>query len=858
VGDGLVTLRMLGGVELTGPDGQPVRSILTQPSRLALLLYLSTTNSGRFHRKDTVRAVFWPEADAQHARQALNRAIYVLRQALGAEVLVTRGDDEVRVVDDRLRCDVVQFEKALDSGAPEAALELYRGELAPGFLVSGLPDFERWMDAERGRLRERALEAAIRLTEEEERRGRLELAARWAARAALLAPYDELTAARHISLLDRIGDRAAALRAYEDLRRRLQEDLEVDPSPETVALIDAVRARRESRRAPPPETRPATTEPALVTPRRAISRRHLIGGAVTVALLGLVAARLLRSHPLALTTANAIRLTSEPGIEYQPALSPDGSMVAFTTVKHGHKSISVRSAAGGPSGGEVQVTRGETEDEGLSAWSADGELVRYVSEPRPATFPRSFAMRSVSRLGGPVRTVPVPRFSRSIAWTRDDTRAAFVSNDSLFTYRTADPRPRLLTVQGGTWRPHSLTWSPDGRWIAYVYGNNFWTEGWNLAPATVWLIDPESGQLVQVSDETHLNVSPAWLDDHHLLFISDRDGPRELYLVTIGADGPRGTPVKVPGGTDAHSISISRDGRRLALAKLIGKQNVWSFPLPGSRPLRAGDGRPVTTDVQIVETHDVSTDGRWLVYDSNLQGDVGMYRMRLDGGTPAPVAAGPLTVGFPHLSPDGREIAFYAGASMDIWVVSAEGGTPTQLTNTPDVEENPIWAPDGLSVVYRASQRGRGEAWIVTRDRIGAPWNAPRLLVREGCAFQVWAHDGRGLICGHPGRTTLTMVDRTGATVWQRDLAVWGLSKTGAPVLSPDGTTLYLGATSHGQIGIWALPLAGGTPRLAIPLDDPSLVVHSYPGTINVTRDRLYLTVGEYESDIWVMDLVRR
>ena len=283
VGDGLVTLRMLGGVELTGPDGQPVRSILTQPSRLALLLYLSTTNSGRFHRKDTVRAVFWPEADAQHARQALNRAIYVLRQALGAEVLVTRGDDEVRVVDERLRCDVVQFEKALDSGAPEAALELYRGELAPGFLVSGLPDFERWMDAERGRLRERALEAAVRLTEEEERRGRLELAARWAARAALLAPYDERTAARHIWLLDRIGDRAAALRAYEDLRRRLREDLEVDPSPETAALIDAVRARRESRHSPtPPDTRLATTEPALVTPRRAISRMYLIRGAVTV------------------------------------------------------------------------------------------------------------------------------------------------------------------------------------------------------------------------------------------------------------------------------------------------------------------------------------------------------------------------------------------------------------------------------------------------------------------------------------------------------------------------------------------------------------------------------------------------
>jgi len=51
--------------------------------------------------------------------------------------------------------------------------------------------------------------------------------------------------------------------------------------------------------------------------------------------------------------------------------------------------------------------------------------------------------------------------------------------------------------------------------------------------------------------------------------------------------------------------------------------------------------------------------------------------------------------------------------------------------------------------------------------------------------------------------------------------------------------------------------MVGGEPRLIVTFEDPSLVVQSYPGTINVTRDRLYLTVGEFESDIWVMDLVR-
>lgn len=856
--DAQVTLRLLGAVELTGPHGQPVRSVLTQPSRLALLLYLASTNSGRFHRKDIVRAVFWPEADAQHARQALNRAIYVLRQALGIDVLATRGDDEVRVVEGRLCCDVVQFEKALEAGSLEAALDIYRGELAPGFLVSGIPDFERWIDAERDRLRQRAVAAAIELAAREETAGRVEWAVRWVNRAAGLAPYEERIAARRISLLDRIGDRAAALTAFEELRRRLRDDLGVDPSPETVALVEAMRGRRELKGPlERPERAPIPSQSMPAPPPRSKTRWPLLAGTITLAVAALVTARLLRPRPLVLTTSNGVRVTSEPGIEYQPVLSPDGSMVAFTTVKDGHKRISVRSAAGGPSGGEVSLTTGATEDEAFPAWSRDGELVRYVSEPRPATFPRSFSLRFVSRLGGATRAASLPRFSQSVAWSRDDARVAFVSHDSVFTFSTADPQPRLLTVHGGTWRPHSLAWSPDGRWLVYVYGNHFWTDGWNIAPATVWLIDRETGKRFRVSDETHLNVSPAWLDDHHLLFISDRDGPREIYLVTIGPAGTPGSLQKVPGGSDAHSISISGDGRRLAVAKLTGRQNVWSFPLPGSRPLLAADGHPVTTGMQIVETHDVSADGQWLLYDSDLQGNAGIYKLPLDGGEPVPVFTGPVPVGFPRWSPDRREVVYYAGASLDIWVVSADGGTPTQLTNSPEVEENPIWAPDGLSVVYRAGENGRGQAWIVTRDRIGGPWNPPRQLMGDGCAYQLWAHDGAGLLCGHPGQTTLTLVAPTGALLWQRDLAAFGVSKPGPAVLSPDGNTLYLRATREGRTGIWTLPWAGGTPRLAIALDDPVFVVRSYPGTINVTRDRLYLTIGEYDSDIWVMDLVQ-
>jgi hypothetical protein len=49
-----------------------------------------------------------------------------------------------------------------------------------------------------------------------------------------------------------------------------------------------------------------------------------------------------------------------------------------------------------------------------------------------------------------------------------------------------------------------------------------------------------------------------------------------------------------------------------------------------------------------------------------------------------------------------------------------------------------------------------------------------------------------------------------------------------------------------------AIPLYGGAPRLIVAFDDPALVA---PGMIRVGRDRLYLTVSQYESDIWVTHL---
>jgi Tol biopolymer transport system component/DNA-binding SARP family transcriptional activator len=867
--DGVYSLRVLGGVELEGPDGEPVRPVLAQPRRLALLIYLTAAGSG-FHRRDTPLGMFWPEVDEGRARQGLNRAIYFLRQFLPPEAIQTRGDHEVGVSEERLACDAVQFQKALAAGELETALALYRGDLAPGFLVDEAPEFVRWLEGERDRLREQAVRAAVELAAREEAAGRDRTAERWLGRAEELAPLDEGVAGRRMRLLDRLGERAGAVRVFEALRERLRDELEVDPSPETVALMAAIRSRQAARpvngdAAPSPAagSSGASSPEASKAPRLArapleVRRPWRSAAAVaTLVVAGGWAALTLRPPSPAMSTGHTVPLTSEPGVEFQPALSPDGSLVAFVAIRGGRHVLVVRSAAGAPGGSELLPAADQAGEQYLPTWSPDGQVVRFVDSPvegRPGPEPNWF---EVPALGGPARRVDLPRPSRWVAWSRDGRRAAFAEGDSLFIYEMNDRSNRLLTVQANVLGIHSLAWSPDARWIAYVAGNTFWPWSWNTAPSAIWLASTRDGSRIQVTDGAHTNVSPAWADDHHLFFISDRDGRREVYAVALGRHGPEREAIKVPGGSDAHSISLSANGRRLALAHYVTDQNVWSFADSVDPPVSMAAGRRVTGGAQVVETHDVSPDGKWLVYDTNLFEDGDLFKVPVSGGTPVPVVTGMTAASYPRFSPDGREIAFSGGPDWDVWVVGAEGGAPTRVTSQPGIGEVPIWSPDGLHLAFRSPRGGVIEAWTLSRPRLRAPWEAPRRLTKFGCAFQSWVPDGSGLLCGRPGSDTLTLVSTTGAVVWRRDLSGDGLRAPGPAVFSEDGKTLYLRAEGNLGRGIWAWPYHGGRPRLVVPLGRSELPAIVYPGNVNVSRGRLFLTVSRLESDIWVMDLIR-
>lgn len=249
----MIELRLLGGVEFRAPHGRTPEQILAHEKAFALLAYLAAAHPFGSHRRDSLAALLWPELDQDHARAALRKALHGVRQSIGPDAIVSAGDETIGIADAAVWCDVRAFEEALRDNRPADALALYRGDFLPGTFLSDAPEFERWVDRERQGLRATAVRAAWMASEESERAGKAAEAIRCARRALHFSPDDENGARKLITLLDRLGDRAGAIRVYEDFERYLARELDVAPSRETASLIDEIR----SSAAPRPELRGA-------------------------------------------------------------------------------------------------------------------------------------------------------------------------------------------------------------------------------------------------------------------------------------------------------------------------------------------------------------------------------------------------------------------------------------------------------------------------------------------------------------------------------------------------------------------------------------------------------------------------
>jgi len=303
-----IRLRTLGSLQLQGAEGDELRSLLAQPRRVALLVYLALATPRGLHRRDKLLALFWPEQDEPRARNALSQAVHFLRRTLGAEAIVSRADEELGVNQEMVWCDAIAFEAALDAGKAAEALELYRGALLEGFHVSdAAPEFGRWLDDERARLSRRHAQAVEETATAREAAGDFAGAVLWLRRLAAHDPFSSRVTLRLMRALAASGDPAAAIQQARVHKTLLREELQAPPDPQVTALVGELQSRGGGEPVPParaleraevaPVPTPVSPGPAPESAHRTGNRRRMTRvGLAFVSVLVAVAGGLALSH----------------------------------------------------------------------------------------------------------------------------------------------------------------------------------------------------------------------------------------------------------------------------------------------------------------------------------------------------------------------------------------------------------------------------------------------------------------------------------------------------------------------------------------------------------------------------------
>ena len=557
-----------------------------------------------------------------------------------------------------------------------------------------------------------------------------------------------------------------------------------------------------------------------------------------------------------------VRITHDTGLELYPALSPDGLMVAYVAGPVGGMHVYVRQIDGGR---PISLTDAPAQYV-WPQWSPDGKRIAFeavVAQSR-------YEILVTPALGGArVRAYTGSASSLvGFAWASNSKELAVAAGTEL----------RSITIDGGSSRklidlvlrtPHSgafpLSWSPDGTRIAYAEGNPGYIarEGpmSNLAPASISVVTLATGETRSVTDGTSLNHGPVWTPDgRHLLFVSDRSGSRDIFRVPISESGAHAAPARMTTGVGVHTFSLSRDGRRLAYSVMGSRQNIWSIPLPASGHASLADARAVTTGNQTTEIMALSPDRQWLAFDSDLNGNQDIYKVRVSGGEQVRLTTDSASDFGAAWSPNGQEIAFYSlrRGNRDIFVMSSDGGSVEQLTNHPADDWSPDWSPSGDMLAYFSDRVSPAQVFILSRDKGELIGGRSRQVTHEGARVPKWSPDGQ-LIAYWASYTnphhTLSVVPPAGGK--PRVLVHFDSSVSYIfPRWSRDGRSVYYKTLeADGASKLWRVPVAGGEPRLVVRFDDAAR--RSLRREFATDDAVVYFTLNEHESDVWMMELMR-
>lgn len=414
-----------------------------------------------------------------------------------------------------------------------------------------------------------------------------------------------------------------------------------------------------------------------------------------------------------------IPLTTFQGRENQLAFSPDGNQMAFVWngPKDDNPEIYV-SLIGAES--PLRLTTNPAEDT-KPVWSPDGRYLAFMRQ-----LPDSTAFYLIPALGGAERKLvdvfpyQVPSPGNSPYYSPDGKYLAVPDKSSaadplsIFLVSVVSGEKRRITSPPLGMGDHYPAFSPDGKMLAFVRANSLSTDDLYVLPLA-------GGEPKRLTFEGTPIQGVAWTSNSKEIIFSSRRNDSATHIWRIAAGG--GTPERIDTvGKAVQSPAVSLHGNRLAYTQLFDDVNIWQIELDS-----AGRGRSQTELIASTfwdHGPDYSPDGRKIVFASSRSGGDGIWVCESDGSKPRLlIDCGPYVSGTPRWSPDGRWIAFDSRSNMpdtdgnpDIFVISADGGQPRQLTKDPAEDVVPSWSRDGRWIYFGSRRSGSLQIWKVPAE----------------------------------------------------------------------------------------------------------------------------------------------
>jgi eukaryotic-like serine/threonine-protein kinase len=409
-------------------------------------------------------------------------------------------------------------------------------------------------------------------------------------------------------------------------------------------------------------------------------------------------------------------LTSFTGYKDFSSFSPDEERIVFSW-----------NGAQGGSGGRQErdvyiktISRGDPvrltfapQDDTHPAWSPDGRSIAFCRLMDNQTPYMRFAILIVPVTGGAVRKIT--EGAEGVSWSPDGRTLAVAGlppeSGGIFRVSVENGVRTRLT----RWSLHLdelPVFSPDGNWIVF-------TRSFGPRARELFLIPALGGSERQLTFEHQPTYGATWTaDSKEIVYSSNRGGGGEsLWRITLAG----GTPRRVASTfEEAFYPSISRKGDRLTYTESFKDTNIYlseGVGFAGRSVLpHFGEPRALIVSSRRDDSPNISgTDGR-IAFVSKRTGNEEIWICDRDGRNPVQVTSigGPDT-GTPRWSPDGRWLAFDSNeaGNPNIYVISAEGGSPRRLTTGPSGNYMPSWSPDGKMIYFKSDFSGSDQIWSI-------------------------------------------------------------------------------------------------------------------------------------------------